>query len=154
MSWDWMLPVWHLLPNKAWAAFHLWGLSEVDLLASSHSTQCQHYYILESPLPLGALGLNAFNHPWTFQAGNMFPPPVLVPLVLSKFLAEHVKGQLKTIASGGTMLYGGSLAPHSSQHVGRHSLAVPHHTKSHHGCLGRPGGQGSAISAFNPLAAQ
>ena len=24
----------------------------------------------------------------------MFPPPALVPLVLSKFLAEHVKGQL------------------------------------------------------------
>ena len=25
----------------------------------------------------------------------MFPPPALVPLVLSKFLAEHVNGQLK-----------------------------------------------------------
>ena len=25
----------------------------------------------------------------------MFPPPALVPLVLSKFLAEHVKGQLR-----------------------------------------------------------
>ena len=25
----------------------------------------------------------------------MFPPPTLVPLVLSKFLSEHVKGQLR-----------------------------------------------------------
>ena len=95
LSWDQMLPEWYLLPQVAQAASHLWGLPEVDLLASSHSTQCQHYYTLESPLPLGALGLNAFNHPWTFQVSYVFPPPALVPLVLSKFLAEHVKGQLR-----------------------------------------------------------
>ena len=76
------------------AAFHLWGLPEVDLLASSHSTECQHYCIMESPLPLGALGLNAFKHPWMFQVSYVFPPPALVPLVLSKFLAECVKSQL------------------------------------------------------------
>ena len=90
-----MLPEWHLLPQLAQAAFHLWGLPEVDLLASCHSTQCQHYYTLESPLPVGALGLNAFNHPWMFQLCHVFPPSALVPPVLSKFLAEHVKGQLK-----------------------------------------------------------
>ena len=56
--------------------------------------------------------------------------------------------------SGGTMLDGGSLAPHSSQHVGRCSSVVPHHKRSCHGCLGRAGTQGSAISAFNPVAAQ
>ena len=27
----------------------------------------------------------------------MFPPPTLVPLVLYKFLAEHVKGQLRLL---------------------------------------------------------
>ena len=86
---------WHLLPQVAQAAFHLWGLPEVDLLASSCSTQYQHYYTLESPLPLGVLGLNAFNHPWMFQVSYMFPPPALVPLVLSKFLAQNVKGQLR-----------------------------------------------------------
>ena len=95
LSWDQMLPEWHLLPQVAQAAFHLWGLPEVDLLASSHSTQCQHYYTLESPLPLGALGLSAFNHLWPFQVGYMFPPPALVPLLLPKFMAEHVKGQLR-----------------------------------------------------------
>ena len=52
------------------------------------------------------------------------------------------------------MLDGGSLASHHSQHVGRCSSAVSHHKRSHHGCLGRPGTQGSVLSAFNPLAAQ
>ena len=66
----------------------------MDLLASSHCTQCQHYYTLESAPPLGALGLNAFNHPWMFQVGYLFPPPALVPPVLSHFLTEQVKGQL------------------------------------------------------------
>ena len=42
----------------------------------------------------------------------------------------HVSGRTcqrstQTFDSGGTMLDGGSLAPHSSQHVGRCSLAVP-----------------------------
>ena len=87
LSWDQLLLEWHLLPQVAQAAFHLWGLPEVELLASSCSTQCQHYFTLETPLPLGALGLNAFSHPWNFSA--------LVPLVLSKFLAEHVNGQLR-----------------------------------------------------------
>ena len=37
----------------------------------------------------------------------------------------------QTIDSGGTMFDRGSLASHSSQHVGRHSLAVLHHKRSH-----------------------
>ena len=95
LSWDWLLPEWHLFPLVAHAAFCLWGLPEVDLLASSQSTQCQHYFTLETPLLLGALRLNAFSHPWTFQVSYVFPPLALVPLVLSKFLAELVKDQLR-----------------------------------------------------------
>ena len=95
LSKDQMLLEWHLLPQVAQAAFCLWGLPEVDLLASSCSTQCQHYFTLETPLPLGALRLNAFSHPWQFQVSYVFPPLALVPLVLSKFLAEHVNGQLR-----------------------------------------------------------
>ena len=94
LSLDWLLPEWHLIPYVAYTALHLWGLQEVDLLASSHFTQCQHYFTLETPLPLGALGLNAFSHPWTFQVSYVFPPLTLVPLVLSKFLAD-VNGQLR-----------------------------------------------------------
>ena len=52
------------------------------------------------------------------------------------------------------MLDGGSLASNSSQHAGRCSSMVSHHKRSRRGCLGRPGTQGSAVSAFNPLAAQ
>ena len=58
--------------------------------------------------------------------------------------------QIQTSYSGGIMLYEGSLASHSSQHVGRHSSSVSYHKKSHHGCFSRPGAQGSAIAAFNP----
>ena len=95
LSWDGLPLEWHLLPEVAQAAFHLWGIPEVNLLASSSSTQCQHYFTLETPLPVGALGLNAFSHTWNFQVSYVFPPLALVPLVLSKFLAEHVNGQLK-----------------------------------------------------------
>ena len=154
LSWDQVLPEWHLLSGLAMAAFHLWGLPEVDLLASSHFTQCQHHHTLESPLSLGALGWNAFHHLLVFQVSYMLPPPALVPLVLSKFLAEHVKGQLIHLILVAPCWMEAPWAPHSSQHVGRHSSAVPYHKRSHHGCLSRPGIQGFAISAFNHLAAQ
>ena len=39
LSQDQLIPEWHLLPQVAQADFHLWGLPEVDLLASSRSTQ-------------------------------------------------------------------------------------------------------------------
>ena len=80
-----LLPEWHLLPHIAQVASHLWGLLEVELLASSHTTQCQHYYTLETPLPLGTLGLNVFNYPWKYQVSYVFPPLALVPPVLSTF---------------------------------------------------------------------
>ena len=86
-----------------------------------------------------------------FQVSYVFPPPELVPLVLSTFWWNM---SIQVVDSGGTMLDGGSLAPHSAQHVGRQSLAMFHHKRSWHGCVGRPGAQGSAIYAFNPLAAQ
>ena len=60
----------------------------------------------------------------------------------------------QTVDSDGTMLDGGSLASNSSQHVGRCFSMVPHHKTSCHGCLCRPCTVGSAISAFNHLAAQ
>ena len=96
LSWGQLLPEWHLLPHIA-QAFYLWGLPEVDLLASSHTAQCQNYYTLESPLPLGSLGLNAVNHPWKYWVSYVFPSPALVPLVLSRFLAEHVTGQFRLL---------------------------------------------------------
>ena len=153
LSQDQMLPEWHLLPQVAQAAFHLWGLPEVDLLVSSHSIQCQHYYMLKSLLPLGALGLNAYNHLWTFQVGYLFPPPALVSLVLSKFLAEHVKGQLRHLLLVAPCWMEAPWLPTVLNMLADFPLLVPHHKRSYHGCLSRPGAQGSAISAFNPLVA-
>ena len=60
----------------------------------------------------------------------------------------------QTFTSGGSMLDGGSLASHSSQHAGRCSSAVASSKRSRCGCFGRPGAHGSAIPAFDPLAAQ
>ena len=61
---------------------------------------------------------------------------------------------IQTFDSGSTMLDAGSLAFHSSLDVGRCSSAMSCCKRSWHGCLSRLGAQGSAISAFNPLAAQ
>ena len=65
---------WHLLPHTGQVVFEFWGQMEGDLLASSHTNQCQYYYTLENPLPFGGLGLNAFNHSWTYQVSYVFHP--------------------------------------------------------------------------------
>ena len=154
LSQDQMLPEWHLLPQVAQAAFLLWGLPEVDLLAFSHSTQCQHYFTLETPLLLGALGLNAFSHPWKFQVSYVFHPPALVPLVLSKFLAEHVNGQLRHLLLVAPCWIEAPWLPTVLNMLVDVPWWCPLLKRSHCGCFGRPVTQGSAISAFNPLAAQ
>ena len=59
----------------------------------------------------------------------------------------------QTFDSGGAMLDGGSLAFHSSQHIGRCPSAVSHHKRFCHECFGKPGTYGSVISTFNTLAA-
>ena len=60
----------------------------------------------------------------------------------------------QTSIFSGIMLDGGSLVSKSSQYVGRHSPLVSKHKGCHQRCFGRPGAQGSAITAFNPLASQ
>ena len=69
---------------QRWTYWHLLILPNANIIS-----------LWKTPLPVGALGLNAFSHPWNFQVSYVFPPPPLVPLVLSKFLAEHVNGQLR-----------------------------------------------------------
>ena len=81
-------------------------------------------------------------------------PPAFVPLVLSKFLAEHVTSQFWLLILVVFLLDGGSLASHSSHDVWRCSSSVSSHKGSQHGCFVRPGAQGSVMAAFNPLAAQ
>ena len=139
LSQDRLLLEWHLLPQVAQAAIHLWGLPEVDLLASSHSTQCQHYFTLETPLPVGALGLNAFSPSLEFSGKLCVSSSGPGPSCSVQVSSRTCQWSTQTFTSGGSMLNGGPLASHSSQHAGRCSLAVSHHERSHCGCFGRPG---------------
>ena len=41
--------------------------------------------------------MNAINNSWTHQVGYVFPAPALVPLLLSKFLVEHVTAQFRLL---------------------------------------------------------
>ena len=84
-------------PSDGLSSFSPSGSTTGGSAGIPHTTQCQHYYTLETPLPLGALGLNALNHPWMFQVSYVFPPLALVPLALSRFLADNVKIQLRLI---------------------------------------------------------
>ena len=86
LSWHQLLPEWHLLPQVAHAAFCLWGLPEVG---------CWHLLILLNASIITPWKLHYFSHPSTFQVSYVFPSPALVPLVLFKFLAENVNGQLR-----------------------------------------------------------
>ena len=49
----------------------------------------------KNPLPLGAFGLITFNHPCTYEMHLVYPPSALIPIVLFKFLAEHVTDQFR-----------------------------------------------------------
>ena len=94
-SWGWLSQEWHLLAWIAWVAFDF-GVN------------------------LRCIFQHAVNHPWNFQMNNMFPPLMLVPLVLSTFRAQYQRS-IQISASNCAMLDGGSMASHCSQYVGKHS---------------------------------
>ena len=129
------------------------GLTRVDLLASFHTTQCQYYYALETPLPLGVLGLNAFDHPCTFQVRCVSFSHINSSRSV-QVSSRTCQRSTQTFNSSGTILDVGLLASHCCQHFGRYSFAVSHHKRYNHGCFGGPCAQGSAISTFNPFAPQ
>ena len=107
LSWDWLLPEWHLLPQVAHAGFCLWGLLEVDLLASSHSTQCH----LGNSTTSRGLGVECLQPSLDFSG----------KLSVSSFSSSssssvQVSGRTcqwstQIFDSGGTMLDGGSWLP-------------------------------------------
>ena len=61
--WRRLVLEWHLLPYVVQAAFQL----DVDLLASSHTKHCHHYWILKTLIPQEALRFNSFNYPANFR---------------------------------------------------------------------------------------
>ena len=91
------------------------------------------YQSLSAVLHLGksitseSLEVNAFSYLWTYQVSCVYPP-ASVPLVLSTFQMS-----VQPSYSSGSVLDGGFLASHSSQHVGRHSLSVSHPKRLCHG---------------------
>ena len=146
-----MLLEWYLLPQVAQAAFHLWGLPEVELLASSHSTQCQHYFTLENCTASGGLGVECLQPSLEFSGKLCVSFYGSGPSSSVQVSSRTCQWSTQTFTSGGSMLDGGSLTSHSSQRAGRCSSAVPSCKRSRCGCFSRPGAQGSPISAFNPL---
>ena len=109
-----------------------YGQQEVYLLASSCTSQCQCFYTVENPLPLGALGMNSFCHPWMHQVRYVFPPATLVPLVLSNVWVECITGQFGLVIL--VVPYWRLLGFPSSQYVCRCSLSMSHHKVPWHGC--------------------
>ena len=83
----------------------------------------------------------------------MFSSPALIPLVAVQVSGRTCQRPTQTFDSGGTMLDEDSFTFQFST-CWQNSLVVSYHKRSHCGCLSRPGTQGSAISAFNPLVAQ
>ena len=95
LSQDQMLPEWAPSSSGGLCSFSPLGPSRGGPAGIFLFYSMPNYFNLETPLLLGVLGLNAFSHPWKFQVSYVFPPLALVPLVLSKFLAEHVNSQLR-----------------------------------------------------------
>ena len=145
-----LLPEGHLLPQMAQVAFCLWGLPELDLLASSHTTQCSMLVLLHPGNSTTSRGLGVeCLQPSLDISGKL----CLSTSYISSSSSVHVSGKTcqrstHTSDSGGTILNGGSLVSHSSQHVGRHSSVLSHHKRFPYGCFSRACAQASVTSAF------
>ena len=150
LSRDQLLPEWHLLPQVVQAAFPLWGFQRW--------TSCIFLFYSMPPLfhfgnstASGGLGVECLQPSLEFSGKLCVSSSSSGPSCSVQVSSRTCQQSTQTFASGGSMLDGSSLASHSSQHAGRCSSVVSHHKRSCCGCFGRPGTQGSAISAFNPL---
>ena len=127
LSQDWMLPKWHFLPQVAQAFFLPLGPSRGGPVGifSFHSMPALLHLGISSTS--GGLGVECLQ-PSLDISGKLC---VSSSCLSSSDSVPSVWLNMSKVNSDGwswcTMLDGGSLAPHSSQHVGRHSLVVPHH---------------------------
>ncbi|XP_066596619.1 uncharacterized protein [Prorops nasuta] len=76
------LPEWHLLPVALKGIFKRWGVSEIDLFASAETAVVKTYASRDCK-DRNALFIDAFSQPWNFGLAWIFPPPNLMPRVLS-----------------------------------------------------------------------
>ena len=154
ISQDWLLPEWHLLPQGAHAVFHLWGPSRGGNAGIFSFFSMPALFHFGNSTACGGLGVECLQLSLEFSGKFCVSSSSSGPSCSVQISSRTCQQSTQTFFSGGTMLDGGSLASHSSQHASRCSSAVSHCKRSCHGCFGRPGAQGSMISAFNPLAAQ
>ena len=111
-------------PQLTQAAFCLWGLPEVDLLASSIPLSAS-IIILGNSTTSGGLGVESFQP--SMEVSDMLCVSSSCTSSSSSVQdpGRTCQRSTETFDSGGTMLDGGSLASHSSQHVGRYSWHCP-----------------------------
>ena len=78
-----ILPDWNLQANVVEKIFAVFGLPEIDLMATKHSAQLSRYY---SPLiEEEALEVDSMVQDWNrFKLNYIFPPPVMLELVLNR----------------------------------------------------------------------
>ena len=69
-----------------------WGQLKIDLFASTFTSHCQHYCILDNPLPLGAL-VEHFQSSLEVLGELCIPFSCVSSISCIKFLAEHVTSQ-------------------------------------------------------------
>ena len=117
------------------------------------------YQSMSAVLPLGKstssgnLGVEDFQPPMDISGELCVSFPHVCSSTSVQVSGRTCQGSVQISYSSGTLLDGGSLASHHFQHFGRHSSFMSHCKRPHHGCLGRLGPQGPAITTFNLLAA-
>ena len=142
---------WHLL-QIAQVAFHLWSQpgGYTGILPYHSMPALLH---LGNTTTSGGLGAECLQ-PSLDVSGKLCFSSCIGPLVLSKFLMEHVKGQPRHLILVASCWMEVPWLP-----TVLHMLTVilwhcPIIKRSCHRCFGRPCAQESAKSAFNPLAVQ
>lgn len=75
-------PEWHLTAEATSIIFLMWGTPEMDLFASKTAHVIQRYVSMDVQ-DHQAQHHNAFCHQWHYELAWLFPPPNLIPRVLS-----------------------------------------------------------------------